>query len=76
VSGRTRAWFAYGILFIFSLFILGGIGATTWVILAGKSALELAICIDSMTTPMFGLVTLVVGYFFGKSEGKGDAEEV
>jgi len=54
-------------LALLGLFILAGIGSITWVTLAGKSAAELGIFMEIIATPLFGLVMLVVGYYFGHS---------
>jgi hypothetical protein len=66
----TRARLANRALGLLGIFILAGIGSITWVSLAGKSAAELGICIEVIATPLFGVVMLVVGYFFGQSTKK------
>jgi hypothetical protein len=64
-SARVRL--AVTALVLLGLFILAGMGSITWVTLAGKSAAELGIFMEIIATPLFGLVMLVVGYFFGHS---------
>jgi hypothetical protein len=54
-------------LALLGLFILAGIGSITWVTLAGRSAAELGIFMEVIATPLFGLVMLVVGYYYGHS---------
>jgi hypothetical protein len=63
----TRTRLANRALAILGIFILAGIGSITWVTLSGKSATELGICIEIIATPLFGLVMLVVGYYYGHS---------
>jgi hypothetical protein len=63
----TRTRLANRALELLGIFILAGIGSITWVTLAGKSAAELGICIEVIATPLFGVVMLVVGYYYGQS---------
>lgn len=63
----ARVKLASRALALLAIFIMAGIGSITWVTLAGKSAAELGIFMEVVCTPLFGLVMLVVGYFFGHS---------
>ena len=72
---KARIRLAYYALGLLGTFLLLGIGSITWVTLAGRSALELAICVESVATPLFGLVMLILGYFFGNSRGKAASQD-
>jgi hypothetical protein len=50
---------------LLALFVVTGIGSITWVTLAGKPATDLGNCVEVLATPLFGLVMLVAGYYFG-----------
>ena len=63
----TRNKLAYVALGLLALFMIIGIGAMTWVTLAGKPAADLGNCVDAIGTSLFGLVMLVVGYYYGHS---------
>jgi|SRR5580700_6208062 hypothetical protein len=62
----ARVKLASRALALLALFILVGIGSITWVTLVGKSGAELEIFLEVVCTPLFGLVMLAVGYFFGQ----------
>lgn len=64
---QTRTKLAYRALGLLGIFMFMSIGSIAWVILAGKPALELAICVEAAATPLFGLVMLVFGYYYGSS---------
>lgn len=66
----TRTKLAQRALELLALFILLGIGSITWVTLAGKPTADLGNCIEVIGTPLFGLVMLVIGYYYGHSSGK------
>jgi hypothetical protein len=66
----TRTKLAHRALELLALFIVLGIGSITWVTLAGKPAGDLGNCIEVIGTPLFGLVMLVIGYYYGHSSGK------
>jgi hypothetical protein len=55
---------------LLALFILLGFGSITWVSLAGKPTENLGIFIEVIATPLFGLVMLVVGYYYGHANVK------
>lgn len=63
----TRNKLAHLALGLLALFMIIGIGSMTWVTLAGKPAAELGNCVEAIATPLFGLVMLVVGYYYGNS---------
>ena len=64
----TRMKLALVALTLLGLFILAGIGSITWVTLEGKSAAELGIFFEMVSSPLFGLVMLVVGYYYGHTK--------
>jgi hypothetical protein len=64
----TRTRLANRALGLLGIFILAGIGSITWVTLAGKPATALGNCVEIISTPLFGLVMLVVGYYYGHSD--------
>lgn len=67
---RTRTRLAQIALGLLAFFMFIGIGSITWVTLAGKPAAELGNCVEAIGTPLFGLVMLVIGYYYGHSERK------
>jgi hypothetical protein len=64
---HTRNKLAMAIVVLLAAFLLMAIGSMTWVTLAGKPAAELGSCLDAIGTSLFGLIMLVVGYYFGHS---------
>jgi hypothetical protein len=64
---HTRNKLAMATVVLLALFILLAIGSMTWITLADKPAAELGSCIEAIGTPLFGLILLVVGYYFGHS---------
>jgi hypothetical protein len=61
----TRSKLAHRALALLGTFVLACIGSITWVTLAGKPATDLGLCVEVLATPLFGMVMLIVGYYYG-----------
>jgi hypothetical protein len=64
---HTRNRLAMATVVLLALYLLLAIGSITWVTLADKPAAELGSCVEAIGTSLFGLVMLVLGFFFGHS---------
>jgi hypothetical protein len=67
LEDNTRSKLACRALVLLSFFIVAGIVSITWVTLAGKPATAIGNCVEVIATPLFGLVMLVLGYYYGHS---------
>jgi hypothetical protein len=67
---KTRTKLACRALALLGIFVVASLCSITWVTLAGKQATAVGNCIEIIATPLFGLVMLVVGYYYGHSNRK------
>ena len=64
---HIRNKLAMAIVVLLALFLFLAIGSMTLVTMADKPTGGLGSCIEAIGTPLFGLVMLVLGFFFGHS---------
>jgi len=62
-----------GLLLIFSFIVLGLV-ALTWVTLAGGPTDVIGDFLKTIGTPLFGVFTLIVGYYFGRQSREGESK--
>jgi hypothetical protein len=65
---RTRTRLAYWIIGLLGIFMLVGLVAITCLILTGRETTPVSDYMQFMATPLFGVVMLMLGYYFGQAK--------